>query len=117
MIFGVIKNGKFIFIKYIGEIIILFFDEFFEFVILIINMMYVCFNLDMKYYIGCINVGIFIFMWVLGKVLGMFVLELVMDELSYVLELDFIEFWFCNYVDVDFGIGYWWFSKFFKECY
>lgn len=41
-------------------------------------------------------------MWVFGEVLGLMVLEIVIDEMVEKLDLDLIEFWLCNDIQVDF---------------
>lgn len=114
--FGVVEDGMLIIIIYDVQQSISCFKQFVEQIVNVIWYFYVVFNCEMSICMVLFDIGLVIFMWVFGEFFGMFVQEIVMDELVVKLGLDFIELWLCNQFEIDLESGKFYFSYYLKEC-
>lgn len=92
-------------------------EDWIELCVIVICMFYDMFNQWMMYWFVWFNIGMLMFMCVLGEVIGMFVLEVVLDEMVYVLGIDLVELCLCNDVVQDLEKCILWLSKLLVVCY
>ncbi|HVW96094.1 MAG TPA: xanthine dehydrogenase family protein molybdopterin-binding subunit [Mucilaginibacter sp.] len=93
------------------------YEDFTEGVVNISQLMYACPNISTRYKIVSLNVNTPTPMRGPGEATGAFALESAMDELSYALNIDPVEFRMRNYAETDPSNDKPYSSKFLKEAY
>ncbi|MEP6748207.1 MAG: xanthine dehydrogenase family protein molybdopterin-binding subunit [Bacteroidota bacterium] len=114
---GATADGKLVGITHESQSQSSVYEEFTERSVNVSQFLYASPNVNTRYKIVSLNVGVPAPMRGPGEATGSFAIESALDELSYVLNMDPIELRLKNYADTDPERNLPWSSKFLKECY
>ncbi|HXB08250.1 MAG TPA: xanthine dehydrogenase family protein molybdopterin-binding subunit [Puia sp.] len=114
---GASTDGKLVSITHESHSQTAVYEEFTESAVGVSRFLYACPNVNTRYKVVPLNVGVPAPMRGPGEATGSFALESALDELSYKLGIDPIELRLRNYTYTDPERNLPWSSKFLKECY
>jgi xanthine dehydrogenase YagR molybdenum-binding subunit len=114
---GASTDGKLVGITHESHSQTAVYEEFTESAVGVSRFLYACPNVNTRYKVVPLNVGVPAPMRGPGEATGSFALESALDELSYKLGIDPIELRLRNYTYTDPERNLPWSSKFLKECY
>ncbi len=114
---GATADGKLLGITHESQSQTAVYEEFTERSVNVSRFLYDCPNVNTRYTVVPLNVGVPAPMRGPGEATGSFALESALDELSYALKMDPIELRLKNYAATDPEKNLPWSSKYLKECY
>ncbi|MFA6085038.1 xanthine dehydrogenase family protein molybdopterin-binding subunit [Mucilaginibacter sp.] len=114
---GATPDGKLVGITHESHSQSAIYEEFTERSVNVSRFLYASPNVNTRYKIVPLNVGVPAPMRGPGEATGAFGLESALDELSYLLKIDPIELRLKNYADINPELNLPWSSKHLKECY
>jgi len=114
---GATVDGKLIGITHESHSQTAVYEEFTEGAVNVSRFLYQSPNVNTRYKVVPLNIGVPAPMRGPGEATGAYALECALDELSYALNIDPIELRLRNYADADQERNLPWSSKYLKECY
>jgi xanthine dehydrogenase YagR molybdenum-binding subunit len=114
---GATADGKLVGITHESQSQTAIYEEFTERSVNVSRFLYASPNVNTRYKVIPLHVGVPAPMRGPGEATGSFALECALDELSYALNMDPIELRLKNYADTDPEKNLPWSSKYLKECY